>query len=107
MCCPRCSQEQISEDTRFCSRCGLPLENVALVVAHEGNLPHLAESDDNPQKRFTRSKGWKFGLVWFLVLTFLLTPIYAILEIDGLPEITAFLGFVGGLLIVLFAFGKG
>jgi hypothetical protein len=104
MFCPRCSQEQVSEETRFCSRCGLPLELIAQVVANDGSLPQLAETDDKQKRRFTRSKGWKFGLAWFLILTFLLAPFFAIMEADELPEILAALGVFGGLFIILFSF---
>lgn len=38
MYCPRCSQQQASEDVRFCSRCGLPLGAVRELVAGGGEL---------------------------------------------------------------------
>lgn len=37
--CPKCGQQQISEEVRFCSRCGFLLEGVAHVVAQGGALP--------------------------------------------------------------------
>lgn len=36
MYCPKCSQQQISEEMRFCSRCGFPLEGVKELVAAGG-----------------------------------------------------------------------
>ena len=33
MYCPRCSQQQVSEETKFCSRCGLPLGLVSELLA--------------------------------------------------------------------------
>jgi hypothetical protein len=37
--CPRCGQHQLSAEVRFCSRCGLRLENVEWLVATEGLVP--------------------------------------------------------------------
>jgi hypothetical protein len=41
MFCPKCSQSQSSEEMRYCSRCGFPLEAVALLITHDGNLPGI------------------------------------------------------------------
>ncbi len=43
MYCPNCSQQQISEETKFCSRCGLPLGLVSEILANGGFLPQLDE----------------------------------------------------------------
>jgi predicted amidophosphoribosyltransferase len=42
MYCPQCSQEQIAEEMRFCSRCGLPLEIVSQLVRNGGALAGLS-----------------------------------------------------------------
>ena len=42
MYCPRCSQQQVSEEVRFCSRCGLPLGAVKELVAAGGELAERA-----------------------------------------------------------------
>jgi hypothetical protein len=39
MFCPKCSQSQTSDEMRYCSRCGFPLETVAQLLANDGNLP--------------------------------------------------------------------
>lgn len=38
MYCPRCSQQQVSEEVRFCSRCGLPLVAMRELVAAGGEV---------------------------------------------------------------------
>jgi predicted amidophosphoribosyltransferase len=38
MYCPQCSQEQVSEEMRFCSRCGFPLAIVSQLVRNGGAL---------------------------------------------------------------------
>ena len=103
MFCPRCSQEQISEEIRFCSRCGFSFEVVAQVLATGGTLPQLIEVDEKQKGWFNRSNGWKFGLVWILVY-FLLATVFAMARVDGFPEALAAFGFFGGLLIILFSF---
>ena len=39
MYCPKCSQSQVSEDMRYCSRCGFPLNTVAILLQNDGVLP--------------------------------------------------------------------
>jgi hypothetical protein len=39
MYCPKCNQQQASEEMRFCSRCGFPLSGVAQLLANDGLLP--------------------------------------------------------------------
>lgn len=102
MFCPQCGQSQVSEQTRFCSRCGLPLNLIAEVVANGGTLPVL-EQLNQKQAGLTRSKGVKFGLAWFLILTLLATPLLDILNFDKIVELTAVLGSVGGILIMIFS----
>ena len=36
MYCPRCSTEQISDETSFCSKCGLALDAISHLVANDG-----------------------------------------------------------------------
>ena len=36
MYCPRCGQQQLSDEVRFCSRCGLPLASVPSIIAGGG-----------------------------------------------------------------------
>ena len=83
MYCPRCGQEKVSGDLRFCSRCGLPLGLVTEFVANGGTLPQLAELNSNKKKLLTRKNGLKFSLIWFIVFVLLLLPILGIL---GAPE---------------------
>ncbi len=39
MFCPNCSQSQVSDEIRFCSRCGFPLSVVAELISNDGILP--------------------------------------------------------------------
>ena len=103
MYCPRCSQEQISQELRFCSRCGLPLNLVTEIVNNGGILPQLAELDQS-KSWLTRSFGMKIGLVWFLFIDLLLVPLAAIMDApEEAVALLAILGFIIGLLIAIFS----
>ena len=39
MYCPQCSQQQVSDEMRFCPRCGFPLSTVKQLMASGGALP--------------------------------------------------------------------
>ena len=50
MYCPRCGQQQVVEDVRFCPRCGFTLGFVTELLANNGMMPsHLMP--DNPLAR--------------------------------------------------------
>ncbi len=100
MFCPNCGQQQVSQEIKFCSRCGFPLGLVAEILAHGGFLPQLADLYKS-KKIFTKSNGIKFGLIWFLFWSFLLTPLLAIAGGDEIVAVTAVLGFVGGIIIMI------
>jgi hypothetical protein len=106
MFCPRCGQEQISYETRFCSRCGFLMTGVGALISNDGNLDVFAAR--KPAKVETpRKRGLKQGLFIFL-LTFLVVPIVTILTIWARAEpfgvvISSILLFVGGLLRMAYA----
>jgi hypothetical protein len=55
MYCPKCSQQQPSDEMRFCSRCGFPLATVATLVNNNGTIPQLA-SEPKQLRRSSRSR---------------------------------------------------
>jgi hypothetical protein len=104
--CPQCGQQQISDETRFCSRCGFLLTGVAEVVAHGGHVPAtssgLAGSKDSPKRR-----GLKQGLFLFL-LVFLVAPLMGMLTLalniePFLVGVGAVVCVVGGILRMIYA----
>jgi hypothetical protein len=63
MFCPRCGQ-QAAEEVRFCSRCGLPLDAAAEIVASEGRPDWLAARDEAGASSLTpRQRGVRKGLM--------------------------------------------
>jgi hypothetical protein len=102
--CPRCGQQQVSEEIKYCSRCGFPLGLVSEILAQGGTLSQLDGLSKNNQW-LTRNFGLKIALLWFLILTFLLVPLAGITYAPG--EIIgglAIIGFGGGLLLTVLSF---
>jgi predicted nucleic-acid-binding Zn-ribbon protein len=101
--CPRCGQQQVSEETKFCSRCGLPLGLVSEILMHGGFLPQLADLQKN-KKWLTRKNALKFSFSWFLVLTFILTPLLALADFEDGAAFFAIVGMMGALVMTIFSF---
>jgi hypothetical protein len=108
MYCPQCGQQQVSDVTRYCSRCGFLLEGVSVVMATGGVVPARYIQPDN-QQLSPRSKGVRQGAV-LMLSTFLVVPIVAILSVNLLYGVShiiiplaAIFCFVGGLLRMLYA----
>ena len=104
--CPVCGQQQVSEETRFCSRCGFLLTGVAEVVKSGGLVSAkstgIAGSADSPRRR-----GIKKGVFWAL-LAALVIPLTVVLSIalrlgPFLPVLGMLIFAVGGLLRVAYA----
>ena len=55
MYCPKCNQQQASEEMRFCSRCGFPLSGVAQLLANDGLLP-VSAAEQNAAAASRRKK---------------------------------------------------
>jgi hypothetical protein len=104
MYCPVCGQQQISDETRFCSRCGFPLIGVSELISNRG-VPagsSILQSEPSAKKR-----GVKQGLFIFL-LAFLVVPIVVIISIALRAEpfaavFAAVLLTIGGLLRMAYA----
>jgi hypothetical protein len=103
--CPRCGQEQISAEVRFCSRCGFLMNGLAEIVLNGGIPQQLISKEPKPPT--ARRRGLKQGGAWFL-LGVILVPLLGVLsqlihfreEIVGLAAI---LFFLGGIVRMIFA----
>jgi hypothetical protein len=108
MYCPQCGQQQVSDITRFCARCGFLLDGVMAVLASGGEVPTRYVQPGN-QKPSPRSKGVRQGAM-LMLSTILVVPIVAILSVNLLygvshilTPLAALFCFVGGLLRILYA----
>ena len=88
MYCPNCSQEQVSDEVRFCSRCGFPLSAVRELIASGGGAPveHGAEAQAGRLSRIQKGvrKGarmmlWTLGLALVVGLLTAMDDDFAIL----------------------------
>ena len=96
MFCPNCGQQQVSQEIKFCSRCGFPLGLVSEILSHGGFLPQLAELYKN-KNFFSRRNGLIFSLFWFLIFVLLLTPLFG----NG---VFALFGVTGALILIAASF---
>jgi hypothetical protein len=107
MFCPQCGQQQVSDVTRFCSRCGFLLDGVMAVLAAGGAVPTRYLTPGS-RKLSARSKGVRQGAIMMLS-TILIVPIVSIISVFilGYPEVIIPLAaislFVGGLVRILYA----
>jgi len=100
--CPSCGQEQVSANTKFCSKCGFPLDIVAELLANGGFLPQLAQLAGN-KTLFNKKNGVMFAVLWFFFFVLFLTPVWGILNVEELAAISAVTGVFGSILILIFS----
>lgn len=98
--CPNCGQQQISNEIKFCSRCGFPLGLVAEILANGGFLPQLAELNKK-KPRLTKKHGVLFSVFWMMFFVLILTPFFGIVDVDELAGISAVIGIFGGFMLLL------
>lgn len=108
--CPVCGQQQVSEETRYCSRCGFLLTGVTQLINNGGVITsqNLPVQSGKAKKDSPRRKGIKQGLFIFL-LSFLIVPLLVIATIAANVRepfavvIAAIILTVGGLLRMAYA----
>ena len=106
MFCPKCGQQQVSDDMSFCSRCGLPLDGVKQLLAADGRLPALEKEGRKP-RRSPRRQGVRQGVLLMFVFLILLPLTEALPNhrLDFLPMIFMMAGLVRILYAVFFQEG--
>ena len=107
MYCPKCGQQQVPEEVRFCSRCGFPLGAVSDLLSHGGSHS-LFQTGGASYELSPRQKGIRQGAIMMLS-TLLIVPVVifllvAMLRMPGeLIPLTAVILFMGGLMRILYA----
>jgi uncharacterized protein with PQ loop repeat len=106
--CPRCGQQQVTNDTKFCSRCGFQLGLVAELLNNGGFLPQLAELYKSKSTRFTRKNGIIFSILWFIFFVMMVPAFFGIANEDESAAVSAVFGVFTTmmLLVVSLAFLK-
>ncbi len=103
--CPRCGQEQITSETRFCSRCGFLMTGISGVVLAGGLNQELQSA--NAKLPTPRRRGLKQGGAWFLLGIFLV-PLFGVLSLlihfpEEIIGLGAIIFFVGGIVRMIYA----
>lgn len=107
MYCPKCGQQQVDDNVRYCSRCGFPLGPVTDLIATGGTLP-LTPTTGYQSSLSPRQKGIRQGAM-LMLSTMLIVPLViflgvAMLRLPGeLIPLTAVILTMGGLLRILYA----
>lgn len=99
--CPRCGQQQVSDQTKFCSRCGFQLGLVAELLQNGGFLPQLAELYKDKGTRFTRKNGIILSILWFIFWVMMMPAFFGIADADEVAGVTAVFGVFSTMMLVV------
>ena len=105
MYCPNCGQQQISDEMRFCSRCGLALSELAEWLAG-GRLPlQRREEPQAPAPNSPRRKGMRRAakLMFFSGVLFFICLVISMAADEGAFMVFPFLLFFFSLAMMLYA----
>jgi hypothetical protein len=103
MFCPRCGQQQLSEEVRFCPRCGLPLAGVSTLLT-DGVVVRSAEvarETERPARRAGIRRGAKI-MFFSAVIAPLFFAISVFFDSAG-PLLVPFTVFLAGLAALLYS----
>jgi len=103
MYCPNCGQQQIADNTRFCSRCGLPTDGLARWLA--GQAAFTALDEETSTELSPRRKGKRRGgkMIFFSAV---MLPVFVILSgvaDSPAPLFFPFMLFLVGLSFLLYS----
>jgi hypothetical protein len=104
MYCPRCGQQQISNEMKFCSRCGLPMSGLSEWLAVSG-LPAGSEQQTQAALLSPRRKGIRRGAK-VMFFSGVLFPIFLVMSFaidEGSPLVVPIITFLVGLTIMLYS----
>lgn len=105
MYCPRCGQQQFSDEMRFCSRCGLPTGGLIDWLTRTGAPPPTAVAETQTLLPSPRKKGIRRGgkVMFTSAVLFVIFLIVAIAVDEGGPLVIPFFIFFVGLVMMLYA----
>lgn len=104
MYCPNCGQQQVSDEMRFCSRCGLALSGVAEWLAG-GRLPVKREDEARTSGSSPRRKGIRRAAK-LMFISGVLFPVFLVVSLasdEGAAMIIPFILFFVSLVLMLYA----
>lgn len=105
MFCPKCNQQQLSGDVRFCSRRGFPLHVVAKLLSNDGAL--IADQIEIKETEpLIKRKGMRIGAKIVFLSVFLSFPAFAlsVLFDSPFPLLIAIIPFLIDLAQILYIY---
>ena len=99
--CPRCGQQQISDQTKFCSRCGFQLGLVAELLENGGFLPQLAELYKGKTTIFSRKNGLIFTVLWFIFFVMMMPAFFGIADAEEAAGVSAVFGIFSSIMLLI------
>lgn len=104
MYCPNCGQQQISDEMRFCSRCGLALSGLAEWLSG-GGVPAKREDGAHIETWSPRRKGIRRAakLMFFSGVLFVVFLVFSLLIDEAAPMILPVVVFFVSLVMMLYA----
>lgn len=105
MYCPNCGQQQVSDEMRFCSRCGLALSGLAEWLAG-GRLPATPKDEAPvPPALSPRRKGMRRAakLMFFSGVLFPVFLVFSLAADEGAPMVIPIILFFVSLVMMLYA----
>ena len=102
--CPRCGQQQISDQTKFCSRCGFQLGLVSELLNNGGFLPQLAELQNAKTSLFSRRNGVIFSILWFIFWVMMMPAFFGIAGEDEAAGVSAVFGIFTTMMLMVISF---
>lgn len=107
MYCPQCGQQQVSDELRYCSRCGFQLKGVTQLLDAGGELPGLDKGEQR-RRRSPRYEGVRQGVL-LMFAALVMVPLSELFGAYGevLPVTLIMLGLVRLLYAVIFQEGEG
>lgn len=102
MYCPQCGQQQVSDELRFCSRCGFQLQGVTQLLDAGGELPGLNKGAGK-RRRSPRAEGVRQGVI-LMFAAMVLVPLSELFGTRGevLPVTLIMLGLMRLLYAAIF-----
>lgn len=103
MYCPKCGQQQISAEVRFCSRCGLPVSGLEKWIA-DADASATRKEEAQVVALSPRRKGMRRGAK-LMFLSVVLVPLFfglGILVEDAIPMLFPLAVFLAGLSMTLY-----
>lgn len=74
MFCPKCSQQQTSDETSFCSRCGFQLNVVKALLIDDGS-PQMSNAETQKIDRSLRKRELTFGALFMFLFALLVAAV--------------------------------